>query len=165
VVKTLRHQWQNLTHTHEFSTMLAKLRLTRFEALTLVGSEFVTQIDSSVFRGILQTLTEIQLPIMLFVSNKGVVQIHTGRLHNFKVTGSWLNILDSGFNLHLDEPAIAHLFVVERPASIGRLTSLELYDEDGNNIALLFGDYNPGIGEDPAWREFVSALPQIQGRI
>jgi len=111
-----------------------------------------------------QTLTEIQLPIMLFVRNKGAIQIHNGRIHNFKVTGRWLNILDDDFNLHLDEPAIAHLFVVERPASVGRLTSLELYDVNGNNIALVFGDYSPGIGEDPVWHELVSTLPQIQGQ-
>ncbi len=161
--ETLRKHWQNLRQTHDFEKMLNQFQITRFEAINIAGSGFVTRVHPHLFRGFMEKITEIKLPVMLFVSNKGAIQIHCGALHNLKITGPWLNILDENFNLHLDETAISHLYVVEKPTVLGKLTSLELYDAKGNNMALFFGEHKPGAGEDPVWRDLLISLPEDRG--
>ncbi len=158
--QVLRTYWRNFKHIHDFEKMLDKFQLTRFEAIDIAGSEFVTPIDSHLFRSVIEKITEIKIPIMLFVSNPGAVQIHCGVIHNLKMTGPWLNILDEHFNLHLDETAISSLYVVEKPITTGMLSSLELYDAQGNTIALIFGQYSLESGEDLVWRDLLMSLPE-----
>ncbi len=161
--EVLRDHWRSLNQIHDFKKMLGHFQLSRFEAITVAGSEFVTRIIPNMFRCFMEKIIEIKVPVMLFVSNKGVVQIHSGYIHNLKITGTWLNILDENFNFHLDEAAINSLYVVERPLSTGKLTSLELYDEQGNNIALIFGEYNSESGENPVWGDLLMSLPEDRG--
>jgi putative hemin transport protein len=48
--------------------------------------------------------------------------------------------------------------VVVKPTVDGDVTSLELYDKDGNNIVMFFGKRKPGEPELQAWREIVAGL-------
>jgi putative hemin transport protein len=96
---------------------------------------------------------------MVFVPNPGCIQIHTGPVKNVQRMGTWANVLDPMFNLHLREDLIAHAFVVEKPTSEGTVTSLELYAADGSSIAWLFGKRKPGIPELESWRALAKALP------
>jgi putative hemin transport protein len=42
----------------------------------------------------------------------------------------------------------------------GVVTSVELFDDRGDNIAMLFGERKPGIPEDLRWRALAEALPR-----
>jgi putative hemin transport protein len=97
-------------------------------------------------------------PIMVFVGNPGMIQIHTGPVTNLKPMGPWFNVLDENFNLHLREDRIASAWVVWKPTEDGVVTSLELFDADGEAIATMFGKRKPGQPEDEAWRAIVAAL-------
>jgi putative hemin transport protein len=97
-------------------------------------------------------------PVMVFVGNPGVIQIHTGPVHHVVVAGPWLNVLDAGFNLHLREDHIAEAWVVRKPTVDGLVTSLELFDAEGQTIAMLFGERKPGHPELCAWRDLVDGL-------
>ena len=68
------------------------------------------------------------LPVMVFVGNRGCLQIHSGPVHRVEVVGPWLNVLDPGFNLHLREDRVAAAWVVRKPSVHGDIHSLELYD-------------------------------------
>jgi putative hemin transport protein len=72
--------------------------------------------------------------------------------------GPWLNVLDPGFNLHLREDHIASAWVVRKPTSDGLVTSLELFDAQGETIAMFFGERKPGRAELCAWRELIDEL-------
>jgi putative hemin transport protein len=72
--------------------------------------------------------------------------------------GPWFNVLDDSFNLHLREDRIASAFVVWKPTDDGVVTSLELFDAEGELIASLFGKRKPGQPEDEAWRALVAGL-------
>jgi hypothetical protein len=100
---------------------------------------------------------------MVFVGNDGVVQIHTGPIHTVRSMGPWLNVLDPGFNLHLREDLIAHAWVVKKPTSDGVVTSLELFDAKGHNIAMLFGARKPGAPERQGWRELITGVQAVGG--
>ncbi len=95
---------------------------------------------------------------MVFVSNPGVIQIHSGLVSNITVTQGWLNVLDPDFNLHLRQDQIASAWVVRKPTADGVVTSLELFDHTGELILMLFGQRKPGIPENIQWRALLDGL-------
>jgi putative hemin transport protein len=99
-------------------------------------------------------------PIMVFVGSPGCIQIHTGPVQNIKrFGGSWLNVLDERFNFHLNEALVTSAWVVRKATKDGQVTSLELFNAEGENVVLFFGKRKPGQAEDPAWRTIVVELP------
>ena len=60
--------------------------------------------------------------------------------------------------MHLRETAVASAWIVRKPTMDGIVTSLELFDERGNTLALFFGKRKPGTPEDGAWRAMVAEL-------
>src|SRR6201999_74705 len=99
-----------------------------------------------------------KLPIMVFVGNAGIIQIHTGTVENVLDARGWFNVMDEAFNLHIDQDKIARAYVVKKPTDDGIVTSLELFNEAGENVALLFGKRKPGIPESEDWRLLVNDL-------
>lgn len=96
---------------------------------------------------------------MVFIGNRGCLQIHTGPVKNIKMFGSeWLNVLDDEFNMHLRDSRVASTWVVRKPTVDGIVTSLEVFDVESNNIAIFFGKRKPGEPEDPAWRGLIETL-------
>lgn len=154
--------WDALEDTHEFFPMLRKFNLARTQALRLAGPERARPSDNNALRTTLAAASSAELPIMVFVGNAGCIQIHTGPVKALRATGPWFNVLDPGFNLHLRETAIASSWIVTKPTADGPVTSLELFDRDGGNIALLFGKRKPGQPEDASWRRLASSLPAIR---
>ncbi|WP_010107571.1 hemin-degrading factor, partial [Burkholderia oklahomensis] len=113
-------------------------------------------------RRVLERAAQSRLPIMVFVGNRGMIQIHTGPVTNIRRMGAWINVLDEDFNLHLREDLVASAWAVRKPTSDGIVTSVELFDAAGDNIAMLFGARKPGQPELAGWRELVRALPAIE---
>jgi len=100
-----------------------------------------------------------ETPIMVFIGNRGCLQIHTGPVRNIRRFGSeWLNVLDDDFNMHLRDTAVASVWIVRKPTIDGVVTSLELFDEGGNTLVMFFGKRKPGSAEDDAWRMIISKL-------
>jgi putative hemin transport protein len=154
----LRVAWSALRDTHEFYGMLKQLGITRLQALDAAGTDLATPVACRGFWRLLQVVRDADLPIMVFVASPGVVQIHTGLVTNLRVTGPWCNVLDARFNLHIRETAIADAFVVRKPTTDGIVTSLEVFDEDGDLIVQVFGQRKPGQPECARWRQIVEGL-------
>lgn len=154
----LRASWNAMRDTHDFVGILAAHKVGRVQALRLAGNDFAQPVSRAALRQMLVAASTTSLPIMVFVGNPGCIQIHTGTVHRIEPRGPWLNVLDPLFNLHLREDAIAHAFVVRKPTDDGVVTSLELFDCGGDNIALLFGARKPGKPELEAWRDLAAGL-------
>ncbi|MGV8995785.1 MAG: hemin-degrading factor [Parvibaculaceae bacterium] len=150
--------WDALKDTHDFHGLLTKFKLQREQALRLAGERRALRVDASSLRTILTTAGNRETPIMVFVGNPGMIQIHTGTVANLKPMGPWFNVLDEKFNLHLREDHIASAWIVYKPTDDGTVTSLELFDANGDLIASLFGKRKPGKPEDEAWRSLVASL-------
>ncbi|WP_243048871.1 ChuX/HutX family heme-like substrate-binding protein [Dyella sp. RRB7] len=161
-VAALRDRWRHLRDPHDFFAMLKKHQVTRTQALRLAGREFARPVPNSAMRTVLESAAQSGLPIMVFVGSAGVVQIHTGPVRHIKVMGPWLNVLDEDFNLHLREDHVATSWVVRKPSPEGHVTSLELYDAGGRQIAQVFGKRKPGIPELEAWRALADGLPDAE---
>ena len=162
-VGAFQQAWAGMTDTHEFFPLLRRFKLGRTQALRLAAQDFAYRVGTDTARTMLQQASQSGLSIMCFVGNPGMIQIHTGPVQRIEVMGPWLNVLDPGFNLHLREDHIAAAWVVKKPTSDGVVTSLELFDANGETIAMFFGERKPGVPELQAWRDLVAQLPRLEG--
>ncbi|MFC5475137.1 hemin-degrading factor [Paraherbaspirillum soli] len=160
-VERFRAAWNGMHDTHQFFGLLRDFGVTRTQGLRLAPVQCARRVGNDAARTLLQQTAAAALPIMVFVGNPGMIQIHSGPVGNIKLMGPWLNVLDPAFNLHLREDLIDSSWAVSKPTSDGVVSSLELFDRDGQTIAMLFGVRKPGQAELPAWREAVMRLPPI----
>ncbi len=158
LIESFRQQWRNMQDTHEFVTLLKNFNLHRIQALSLAGTELAYQVSNQSARDLLQQVAQDDIPIMVFVGNPGMIQIHSGAIKTVRIMNNWLNILDPGFNLHLREDLIAQSWVVKKPTVDGVVTSLELFDDAGNTLVMFFGVRQPGEAELTRWRSSTARL-------
>ncbi len=157
-VAGLREGWTNLQDTHDFFGLLRQHKVAREQAMRLAGPRFAQRLSNDAARAMLNQAAASELPIMVFVGNHGMIQIHTGPVKKLVPTGPWFNVLDPMFNLHLREDAIASSWLVRKPSVDGTVTSLELFDRDGELIVSFFGKRKPGIPELESWRALAESL-------
>ncbi|MEZ5758250.1 MAG: ChuX/HutX family heme-like substrate-binding protein [Emcibacteraceae bacterium] len=156
----MRKHWLALQDTHDFIHILRDFGVSRVQALRLAGSDLAFEVSKGAFRYALEKASQTGLPIMIFVGNKGCIQIHTGPIKRIVDSGGWLNILDPRFDLHVKESRIEKAWVVRKPTSDGIVTSLELFDKDGNQILTMFGERKPGQPELKDWAALCADLPK-----
>ncbi len=152
--------WDSLRDTHEFFGLLKKFSVSRLQALRLAEAKYVQRVDVEDCQSVLQTAAAEGVAIMVFVGNPGMIQIHSGVVKKIAVMGPWVNVLDPGFNLHLREDHIASAWVVKKPTVDGLVTSLELFDAQGETIAMFFGERKPGKPELCEWRTLIDGIQQ-----
>lgn len=158
-VAGFQQAWLEMKDTHAFYMILKKFRVAREQALRLAPEGHAKKLDLSAPRAVLEKASADDVPIMVFIGSPGVLQIHTGPVKNIKMFGAdWLNVLDEEFNMHLRLPLVASAWEVRKPTTDGIVTSVELYDANGDNILLFFGKRKPGQPEDPRWRELLATL-------
>jgi len=151
--------WAGLKDTHEFFGMLRKFGVTRTQALRLApGENYAKKVEKEVVVKMLEGAAENKLPIMVFVGNRGNIQIHTGRVRKTMWHNDWFNVMDPDFNLHLDMSKIAQVWVVRKPTEDGEVTAIEVFNELGDIIVQFFGKRKPGIPELQEWKELVASL-------
>jgi putative hemin transport protein len=150
--------WSALKDTHDFYGMLMKHKVNRLDAVVLAKDKFSHRIPADSLRTILERASEEKLPIMIFVGNRGNLQIHQGKVQTIHVMEQWLNVLDPDFNMHLREDHVETVWVVKKPTTDGVVTSVEVYDKAKNLIVQFFGLRKPGIPELEGWRKLVDEL-------
>lgn len=156
----LTEEWRALKDTHDFFGLLKRHGAGREQAFRLVPDEFAREVPRLAFSKALALAAERKLPIMVFVGSPGVIQIHTGPVERVQAMGPWQNVLDPTFNLHLMEPGIARCWLVRKPTTDGIVTSLEIYDAKGQQIAWMFGARKPGVPEKAEWPVLAGAACQ-----
>ncbi|MBL7950767.1 MAG: hemin-degrading factor [Flavobacteriales bacterium] len=158
-VAAFRSGWLALKDTHDFHMLVGRHRLSRMQALRLApeGGYAVT-VRNEALRKVLTDAAKGALPIMVFVGNPGMLQIHTGEVKNVVDARGWFNVLDPEFNLHVREEAIATSWIVRKPTTDGMVTALECYDAKGSQLVQVFGKRKPGIPELGAWRDLVAEV-------
>ena len=158
-VEGFKQAWLELKDTHDFFMMMRKFGVSRTQALRLAPSDFhAKQISKDGVVTMLEEVAKEKTPIMVFVGNKGNIQIHTGRVRKTMWHQEWYNIMDPDFNLHLDMSKIAQTWVVRKPTEDGVVTAIEVFNEMGDIIVQFFGKRKPGIPELDIWRETVEKL-------
>lgn len=158
-VAAFREGWINLKDTHEFFGLVKKHKLTRTQALRLAPQgDYAVKVSNDTLRKIMTKVAEKELPIMVFVGNKGMIQIHTGPVKKLVDHEGWFNVLDPDFNLHVKEAAIVQSWIVRKPTADGMVTALECFDQKGTQIIQVFGKRKPGIPELEEWRAVAKSV-------
>lgn len=159
---TFRDAWLAMNNTHEFFALLRRFKLQREQALRLAGGDLAYPVPRHAHRDIFHEVQDRRLPVMIFVSNRGTVQIHTGPIVRLETAGQWFNVLDPSFNLHLHEPSVARAWVVCKPLGDGFVTSLECYDAGGQLLMQCFGKRKSGETESLDWQAVLQHLRDAQ---
>jgi len=151
--------WDAMQDTHEFFHLLANHGATRTQALRLAGASRARRVRNESLEELLNASASAGDKIMIFVGNRGCLQVFSGAVQRIVRHGPWINVLDPEFNLHLRTDQIASSWVVGKPTRSGVVSSLELYDADGDTIALAFRKRDDrDLAEDPAW---IARLAQL----
>jgi len=157
-VAGFQQAWKDLKDTHDFFMMLRKFGVTRTQALRLAPEGYATKIENSKVVNVLEDASEQNLPIMVFVGNRGIIQIHTGEVNKTLWHQQWFNVMDPDFNLHLDTTKIAETWITKKPTEDGEVTSVEVFNKEGDFIVQLFGKRKPGNPELQGWKDLVAGL-------
>ena len=157
-VQAFQESWLAMQDTHEFFGLLRKYKLDREEGIRLAPEGHSEQISVDQLKKIFETVAERELPIMIFASSPGCIQIHTGPVKKMVSMGPWYNVLDPEFNMHLREDQINSIWITRKPTKDGIVTGLDLFDKEGNSIALVFGKRKPGIPEMKEWQDVVNEV-------
>lgn len=152
----LRNDWLALKDTHDFFPMLRKHKATRRQAFGLAGHDLAMPLAPDAGIAAIREAAAAEVSIMVFVGNRGAIQIHTGPVKKLVDVPGWFNVLDPDFNLHLREAGVASAWRIVKPTEDGDVTSVELLDASGEVIAMLFGERKPGKPELGAWRAIAS---------
>jgi putative hemin transport protein len=161
LIDDLRDRWSGLTDVHQFFGMLKTLKLSRREAVRMVGQDYAWRLDNHAVSALFHHAAAGEMPIMCFVGNRGCIQIHSGPIKSVKPMGPWINVLDETFHLHLRTDHIHEVWAVRKPTKDGHVTSLEAYDANGGMIIQFFGKRHEGEGEREDWRFLAENLPRI----
>lgn len=158
---TFRSRWAAMKDTHEFFRLTGEFKVGREQALRLADNEMAFPVKKESLRDVLKIASAQKQKIMVFVGNAGVIQIHSGLVERVLAHGEWFNVMDADFNLHINETGIKSAYVVRKPTVDGIVSSLELFNHAGENVALFFSKRKPGEVENDAWRELLASLNKI----
>lgn len=154
-VTLLREDWASITDVHQFHDMLKRHDLDRLTALECIGDEWARRLPAVALEQVLDAAGRAAIPLMVFVGNRGIVQIHTGAVNKLVRIREWFNVLDPHFNLHVSMPGIHSCWAVRRPSADGDITSLDCFNQQGELVLSLFGERKPGRPELAVWRQLV----------
>lgn len=160
--KAIDNEWRAMTDVHQFFNLLRKHGITRQQAFSAVGDDLAQRVDNQALKQLLQMAKDDQNEIMIFVSNRGCVQIFTGKIEKLMPHEEWINIFNKKFVLHLIETDIVESWITRKPTKDGHVTSLELFSQDGTQIAQLYGQRTEGQSEQQKWRDQIDILLKKQ---
>lgn len=157
----IEQEWRAMTDVHQFFGLLKRHNISRQQAFSAVADDLALKVENSALSELLSMAHSEGNEIMIFIGNRGCVQIFTGVVEKLMPMENWLNIFTPTFTLHLMENHIAESWITRKPTSDGFVTSLELFAADGTQIAQLYGQRSEGTPEQAHWREQMAQLARV----
>lgn len=160
-VAAVRADWAAMTNVHHFEALLAKHRIGRLQAFRLVGDEYAAELSAEAFPDLLSKLDKTGEQVMVFVANRGFVQIFSGPAHAPKRVGHGWEIIHDKAKVFIPDAALQHLWLVNKPTAAGIISSLEIVSEaEDQALASLFGRHPHGDPQPASWLELLNTLPR-----
>lgn len=155
-VKEFQQAWNEMSDVHQFNRLLTEFKITREQAMRLAPAGMVQRVKPEAVRTLLDEAAKQQLPIMSFLGNGALIQIFSGKITKTAPSQGWYNVLDPAFNLHLRDSAFKSGWVVRRAG----VTSVEFYDNEGEQVVSFFGVRERGQPQPKSWVDLTAALPK-----
>lgn len=155
----LRAEWAAMTDTHQFNTLVRRLKMNRLGAYRIVGEPHARRLSVAASDALFRAVQAQGQQVMLFVGNAGCIQIHSGPILSLAPMGPWLNVMDDRFNLHLRADHMAEVWAVDKPTKRGPALSVEAFDAQGALIYQCFGMRPEKGGDAEGWAALVAGLP------
>ena len=158
-VAALRDTWSKLEDTHDFFGMLRRLKVDRLQALRLAGPEFARPLAVTAARSVLERASAQSLPIMIFVGNRGCIQIHTGPVKRLvtRARGSTCSTRTSTCICARTRSSAPGWCASRRATAI--VTSLEIFDAAGDcDRACCSASASPASRKTSTWRALADGL-------
>ena len=156
--EVLRAEWAKMTDTHQFMRLTSKLKMNRLGAYRIAGEPLARKLETDTVPQLFEHVRDQGLEVMVFVGNRGCIEIHGGPVETLKQMGPWFNVLDPRFNLHLRSDHIAEVWAVTKPTQRGPAVSVEAFDSEGGLILQIFGRRSGETDHRPAWDRLVTNL-------
>lgn len=157
-IASLRQSWANIRDVHEGNRIIKTLGGNRQAIYRALGAEYAQPLPASTVEQLLTTLAEQQLPLMLFGMNEAAVQSYSGTISKLLRTGPWFNVLDPDFNLHLRTGEIGEVWRIRKPSDDGWVTSLDVFDAQGQEIMVMTDNRGRGETESAAWTKLLQTI-------
>lgn len=157
----LLREWAAMTDTHQFNTLIRRLKMNRLGAYRIAGAPWTRPLAVEAVPELLQRVHEDHCGVMMFVGNQGCIEIHSGYFDSLRPMGPWLNVMDPRFNLHLRGDHVAEVWAVEKPTKRGPAISVEAFDAEGALIFQCFGLRPEKGGDAEQWAGLVAGLPAL----
>lgn len=157
----LREAWARMTDTHQFLSVVSRLKMNRLGAYRIAGAPLTRRLETGAIRRVLEGAAAAGVPIMIFVGNRGCIEIHSGPVRRIVEVEPWINVLDPGLDLHLQGDHVAEVWAVDKPTKRGQTLSVECFDAEGALIAQIFGVGKAGPEAIAAWTALVDSLPML----
>ncbi len=158
----LRENWARMTDTHQFLAMTSRLKFDRLGANRSISAPWATRLAVTAVEEALRKAGAQALNIMVFVGNRGCIQIHSGSVQRLEPMGPWFNVLDPLFNLHLRADKVAEVWLVRKPTRRGDAVSVEAFDASGRLILQIFGKRGEAATETTGWDALARTLTPLQ---
>jgi putative hemin transport protein len=157
-IMELRKGWMELKDTHDFAAFLEDNRVSRLQAFRLAGADLARGIEPQRFPLFLNSIAEKKVKLMTFIGNKGMIQIYSNYISNIVPIKNWINIMDENYNMHLQQDMIDSAWIVKKKKGNAWVSSLELFDANGEVIALFFNKKKESEPENGDWLEILKSL-------
>lgn len=154
-LKAYRAAWDGISDVHQFNRIMRDFQLAREQAVRLGPTDKVRALAPASARMLLQTAAKEGIPIMVFVSNGGVIQVHGDTIHNLRSVGDWLVVDDPSSYMTLNRAAVASAWAIERAG----VYSVDLFDAQSQLIASFFGVRSKENPTPEPWINLVKRLP------
>ncbi|AML51802.1 hemin-degrading factor [Falsihalocynthiibacter arcticus] len=156
----LLKEWDLMTDTHQFMRLTAKLKMNRLGAYRIAGKPYARALAPSSVQDMLTQVQTSGAEVMVFVGNRGCIQIHSGPIEKLVTMGQWENVMDPRFNLHLRADHVAEVWAVEKPTQRGPARSFEAFDAEGSLVFQVFPLAKEGRDNRDVWRSILESLPE-----
>ena len=107
--------------THDFFMMTKKFGVSRTQALRLAPEGFAQKIDNFKVVNVLEDASEKHIPIMVFVGNRGIIQIHTGEVKKTLWHQQWFNVMGPDSTYTLIQPKLEKLGLRKNQRKMAKL--------------------------------------------
>ncbi|ASX25853.1 hemin-degrading factor [Candidatus Williamhamiltonella defendens] len=161
LIQEIEMQWRAMDDVHQFFKLLNQYGVKRTQLFHAVkNQDLARRVKNTALISLLEESSQEQNNIMIFVPNRACTQIFTGAIEYVMLTPQhpWMTASNSTFSLHLNINAITESWITRKNTKDGFVTSLEVFDANGDQIVQLFGQRAEGQHEQKQWRRQTFSL-------